>query len=407
MVSQPKASACTICPAGQYADQKNNVCRHCSSGTYSLGLVDVCTKCPTGSYSGTGETNCHKCRAGQTFDYQHKYCANCHPSFYSPNPNTPCRKCPAGQYSGSGNTSCKKCPHGTHVNPDQTGCVAPTPHPTPAPTPHPTPDPTPHPTPVQTTPPVPALVPCPMNTYSSTGFGLCDQCESPKVVTDERTKCVYCQPSFYRQQSENGMATECKKCPAGKISIGSGDICYDCSLGNEANAEQTDCIPIPPPPTPAPTPENIDGKCAKGEELRDGVCRKCPLNKYINERYIVCIDCPTNMAVTDDRTKCEYCGASFYLQQSENGEAAKCVKCPAGKISIGFGNFCYDCQVGYEANADQTDCIPIPPPSPPPLQPLRGHVAASPSGLCIAYTVTSLHITSYTIWWLSFLFEAM
>ena len=318
-VSKAKSSTCTVCQAGQYADRHSNICRPCLTGTYSHGSVNECKQCPRGSYSGAGEKECHTCIPGQHFNTTRLLCADCLPSFYSPRPDIPCTKCAPEKYSGLAETTCRKCPRRTKVNPDQTGCASTTPTPThyrtpaptratPAPSHYLTPAPTAEPS-LRTEPPVSCVFgdyfnallgkcvectegdaysgtctmkcskgyapfnnhpcrPCVVNTYNPSATeasnGNCIDCPLTMVVTDERTKCVYCEPSFYRQAYpvypyyQRSQPAECLKCAEGTYSGFQDTGCHDCPPGFGVNAEQTGCQPADSnSPTPAPTPETL------------------------------------------------------------------------------------------------------------------------------------------------------
>ena len=87
---------------------------------------------------------------------------------------------------------------------------------------------------------------CPMNRYKPEGEVYCIDCAFPMVVTDTRSKCVYCEPSFYRQEYETSSA-ECLKCPEGLYSGLQDTGCHACPGGTTVNADKTGCTTGPTP----------------------------------------------------------------------------------------------------------------------------------------------------------------
>jgi hypothetical protein len=230
-----KASTCTICSAGKYADRISNKCKPCTVGTFSPAPADSCTSCPLGSYSATGEKKCHFCTRGQYFDPIFRKCTNCRPSYYSSSPEIACVKCAPGTYSKSKESSCHVCDEGSRVNATQTVCITiqsfkPTSGPTFSSTFLPTVDATPvdHP---------PRGERCWCGQYYDPNTKLCKNCGAGTFSV------------FYDE--------DCQPCPPGLASISDFNCgCFPCVSGQRPNAAQTGCVVFnvtTHPPTPAPT----------------------------------------------------------------------------------------------------------------------------------------------------------
>ena len=259
---------------------------------------------------------------------------------------------------------------------------------------------------------------CLVNTYVPEGEKDCRDCPLTMVVTDTRTKCVYCEPSFFRQayevrpHYEYSRPAECLKCAAGTYSGLQDTGCHECPAGSTVNAAQTGCEPTPTPaPTVAPThqptspttdhPTYAPVSCVFGEYYDDvshkcvvctegdayagkctmkcgkgqgpfyvHPCRKCVVNTYVPEGETNCRDCPLTMVVTDERTKCVYCEPSFFRQAYEvkpwyqYSQPAECLKCAPGTYSGFQDTGCRECPAGSTVNAAQTGCEPNSTPTP-------------------------------------------
>ena len=275
-------------------------CRKCVVNTYVPEGERFCKDCPLTMVVTDERTKCVYCEPSF---FRQAYQVN---PYYQYSQPAECLKCAEGTYSGFQDTGCRECPLGTKVNANQTGCViipppppatpaptryitpAPTHNRTPAPTPAPTHSRTPAPTPLRTEPPVICefgyylyngkcelctrelamagnctmkcdkgqgpiwihpCIKCPVNLYVPEGERFCKDCPLTMVVTDERTKCVYCEPSFFRQAypvnpwHERSKPAECLKCALGTYSGFQDTGCHKCPLGTKANANQTGCVP--------------------------------------------------------------------------------------------------------------------------------------------------------------------
>jgi hypothetical protein len=168
------------------------------------------------------------------------------------------------------------------------------------------------------------------------GMAFCEICLNDCVVTQDRTDCVPCEPSFYKQDYIRGSypyvdakPAVCMKCPAGTWSglYGPTDKCRKCRAGSVVNSDQTGCekvtstiAPTSDPtaavtdptyiPTPAPSPMPTIA-CAKGE--------------YIDlKNALLCKDCEASFfCIRGRRQKCPYKAYSF-------AKATFCRECPEG-----------------------------------------------------------------------------
>jgi hypothetical protein len=328
-VSQRKASNCTACTSGQYASHSDNICKPCEKGTYSMGSVDSCiaatgepTSLPTvrnvcvdGSYSDPVDFACAPpCLPGQHYDDLRQLCTVCKPGYKT-------------MYKG--------------------GCEA-----------------------------------CGQYEYAPRyGSKECASCNSNKLVNADKTRCDYCPASFRKESGRYN----CEKCPGGQYSTGDIEGCRSCQGMSRANAAQTGCEPYTAAPTHAPTVclpgqgQSITSSqacvdCGPGYMSRsaDQTCVPCGLGTYSNiARPTSCITCDSLKVVSADRTKCEWCEASFYKEEfsqdyplSSPGREAEC---PAGTYSTPQGAGCLECPNYGPVNAAQTGCAPVPdgPPVPP------------------------------------------
>jgi Tyrosine-protein kinase ephrin type A/B receptor-like len=319
--------------------------------------------CPSGSQSGVGEKECHTCSPGENFDVNIKVCIKCTPSFYSSNPSMVCTKCPAGQYTDTvGAVSCLSCPPSTPVNDAQTACTVPD---------------------VQcpqgqyldkpnklcvTCAPgsytIDQSIPCkpcpyqhytPPNAEFTLPYGTCTLCD--RVMTPDKTECVRCPASFFRQVYVTALSTsnatrallspppppsKCVKCPTRYYSGNweSWDTeCHYCERQWKINDEQTDCDReyYTPPPSYSPTLSPTD----------HGNCRRGQYEVHMNSSTSVgCIDCP----------------GGTYSPYPLIG----CKQCPPGLWSSKGFEKCLACGPGTVVSIDQDKCIPVPTTSPTP-----------------------------------------
>lgn len=102
----PSVPKCLHCPAGSFADRKDQVCKSCPRGYYQdLTRQSECRQCPDGTY---------------TREVGSKSLAECVPicgfGSFSKTGLIPCLQCPMNTFNGappaSGYTACSKCPDG-------------------------------------------------------------------------------------------------------------------------------------------------------------------------------------------------------------------------------------------------------------------------------------------------------
>ena len=84
-------------------------------------------------------------------------------------------------------------------------------------------------------------------------------------------------------------------------------------------------------------------------------CRPCPLNSISNPGSVACTKCPEGTDPNKHQSKC-ICGPGY---QKVDG---KCVKCEAGKFSIGGRSaYCIDCKDGtYQPKRGRSKCLTCP-----------------------------------------------
>jgi hypothetical protein len=423
-------TACTKCPAGTYSGSRATACTACDAkkgyivnddqdgctcpnGGEFDNLLQACSVCKPGykmkpggggcvecgpkTYSPrVGSQLCYDCNDNKVVNADRSRCDYCPASFYKSKQDQKCLKCPAGQYSTGDIKGCRVCQGLSRVNTAQTGCIDATIKPTSAPF-------------VRKvclpgqgyTTASPELcvdcglgymsvsvdqscVPCAVGTYSNIARATsCTTCASPKVVSADRTKCEYCEPSFYRQELPQdypvtlpGREAKCLKCPAGTYSGSGGTGCLECPDYTPVNAAQTGCAPVPPGPIVPPSPPRAEpGKvydpvtksiedCPAGTEKQFSLqsCTPCMVGYYSSAPGTAqCLICDGSKVVTADRTGCDPCepghtktphsvGTFPYTSDKE----AYCTKCP--KNTISDGGLCKKCPTGEVPSSDQSYC---------------------------------------------------
>jgi hypothetical protein len=395
-VSQQGSSSCAACLPGQYASQTDNICKSCNKHTYSPGLVNSCTRCPSGYYAGVGEKVCHTCSPGENIDYKLNVCIKCAPSFYSRNPAIKCQKCPAGQFSGEGATSCYSCPPRTPVNDAQTGCK-----PSSCPLGHYFNRPN-----AKCVPCAPGFYtidqytpckPCPYQHYTPSNavykmpYGFCTKCD--QVLTPDKTECVHCPPSFFRQVSSNATQgpSKCVKCPKQYYSgypLDWDTECHYCEPQWKINDEQTDCdreyYTEDPSYSPTFSPTYSSG-CNRGEmevpksPEYPGGCRRCVGGTYSPYPWIPCAKCPPGLWSANAYTACQKCPGTTVPSDLQNHclqfptpfptpypsgkckpgqivDGTSCSDCPPGTYSPDPSVQCQSCPLGTYAPGGASEC---------------------------------------------------
>jgi hypothetical protein len=407
MYSSYGASACSVCDAkkGYVADDSQQICV-CPNGSEFDNVLQACSVCKPGYKMKTEEGGCEAC-GPKTYNPRvgwkvcqlcsdHKLvnpdrtrCDYCPASFGKSQVEDKCVKCPAGQYSTADIKGCRDCLGMTRVNDAQTGCVDTSMEP-----------------PFISKVCLPGqgyfkeictdcgpgymsssqtCIPCRVGAYSNTARpASCITCASPMVVSADRTKCEYCEPSFYRQEfpqdnpeSSPGREAKCMKCPAGTYSTSQGTGCLECPNYTPVNAAQTGCDPVSAGPILPPTPPRTKPgtvwdvatqsikDCPAGYEKLYSFqsCTPCMVGYYSKlPGTAMCSLCGISKLVTPDRTDCVPCLPGYTKAPYKVGiypytgeKEGYCIKCPQNMISE--GGQCEKCPKGKIPNKDQTSCV--------------------------------------------------
>ena len=208
------ASACTVCPGGQYADEEGRGgcklcgagkfladggdaadhdseadCQDCGEGSSTSGQEGAmsCNGCSGGTYASTGSQTCQVCSAGTYSLDDATVCLECGETRYSSTAGlSECQLCPSTSYTSGGSgdatrTSCDPCPAGQSC--DGTSVKS----------------------------------NCTLGTFSELGSGLCSVCDNGAYA------------------DEPGLGT-CKPCPEGKYLNDGGTV----TIGE--HDEESDCL---------------------------------------------------------------------------------------------------------------------------------------------------------------------
>jgi Tyrosine-protein kinase ephrin type A/B receptor-like len=326
-----KRNKCQLCSEGTISKYAATKCETCPAGTKTTDHLS-CKDCAAGKYSGAGSARCKPCGVGQVSQKKASNCTACTSGQYASRPDNTCKPCAKGTYSTGSVDSCTKCAVGTYSDPGESSCTA-----------------------------------ClPGQYYDSKN-------------TLYPNKCVDCYPSTY---SPDGY-TACMTCPAGTYSGYRATACAVCDAkkGYIVNDGQDRCI--------CPNESVFDqvlqacSVCKPGSSMKPGGggCVECGPKTYAPRvGSESCVVCNNNKLVNTDRTRCDYCPASFYKSKQEQ----KCVKCPAGQYSTADIKGCRVCAGLSRVNSAQTGCIAatMKPTSPPFIRkiclPGQGYTAASP-----------------------------
>ena len=258
-----------VCGPGLEYDVSIKRCVSCKVGYEKEFSFQSCTRCLPGHYAAyIGTLRCAQCSYGGSVGPDRSYCKSCDSSFYaevSPVGDYPytnlkdpvCVKCPKGTHTTpypSYQTKCSTCPAGIVVNDEQTGCGKPTQKPTRNPKACPPGEGSGYGT-RACTPCEPGEAPygphecwpCRAGTYTPNyRSAVCLTCPITKVVKG-RTRCVFCEPSYYRYQPPSypypfEVEAICEKCPSDRYSGFEDTGCHECPKGSKVNALQTGCV---------------------------------------------------------------------------------------------------------------------------------------------------------------------
>lgn len=118
--SNGRASTCSLCPVGHYADKSGTAqCIGCEAGSYSNATgVSQCEYCLNGTYQETSsQSSCVSCEVGKHAPYLNsKYCFKCADGHTSVQGAAQCEQCDPGYFwaysKGANRWACESCPFG-------------------------------------------------------------------------------------------------------------------------------------------------------------------------------------------------------------------------------------------------------------------------------------------------------
>jgi Tyrosine-protein kinase ephrin type A/B receptor-like len=387
-----------ICPNGGVFDNVLQACSICKPGYSMIPGGGGCAACGPKTYAPrVGSESCVVCNDNKIVNAERTRCDYCPKSFGKSKETGLCVKCPSGKYSKGDNDGCRACNDVDVVNAAQTDCLPMTRAPTPVPIIRK--DCLPGQGYTKTNPEVcvdcgpgymsvtanQTCIPCGLGTYSNTARpASCITCASPKVVSADRTKCEYCEPSFYRQElpqdypiTSPGREAKCLKCPAGTYSGSGGTGCLECPDQHyPVKADQTGCSTTfvytgpssPPPPRAGPGKvidpvTRLEKDCEAGykKQFYFEACTKCEVGYYAElPASAVCKICDSSKVIVGGKS-CESCLPGYTKTPHKFGDfpytnevEATCVKCPPNTISN--GGPCTKCPTWEIPSEDQSYC---------------------------------------------------
>jgi hypothetical protein len=225
-------------------------------------------------------------------------------------------------------------------------------------------------------------------------------------MTPDKTECVSCPASFFRQVYVTALSSpnatrallspppppsKCVKCPTQYYSQGYGSLdteCQYCEPQWKINDEQTDCDReyYTPPPSYSPTysPTYVS-RCSRGEmevpkstEFPTG-CRMCFGGTYSPYPWIPCAQCPPGLWSANEYTECLECPGTTVVNLKQNtclmvptpfptpypsgnckpGQivtGTSCLNCPPGTYSPTPSISCQSCPPGTYAPSGASEC---------------------------------------------------
>eukprot|EP00178_Gracilaria_changii_P002996 TRINITY_DN1439_c0_g2_i1.p1 TRINITY_DN1439_c0_g2~~TRINITY_DN1439_c0_g2_i1.p1 ORF type:complete len:619 (+),score=28.63 TRINITY_DN1439_c0_g2_i1:307-2163(+) len=260
---------CLPCEPGS-ASLLISSCVQCPPGTFQpLPEQNECLPCPEGTRANEDSTDCvdatGTCSAGFEFSTDVGFCIPCRPGFFGLGLR-PCEPCPGG-FPGT-----------VQPNEEQTSCI-----------------------------------PCPLQApFAVDGATVCSEFQENSVE---------CAPGSGQRPTE----AECSVCAAGTFSTGGFGACEDCEFGNFQPLQgQTECVPCPPnsfTTFPADTCLCRFGFVRVTDE-NDATMLKC---ECVNGQVFLdefgqssCLECPENSSPNADGV-CE-CLPGFFAVQQEDGD---------------------------------------------------------------------------------------
>ena len=176
----------------------------------------------------------------------------------------------------------------------------------------------------------------------------CSRCAYGKFRTRALQSCESCAAG--KQPKSTVGATECTKCPAGRVhASGKVAMCVACGGGAQPNADSSFCQACA---VVSDIQFSSDGKacinCAAGKipSTKRTSCALCPSGRMSGAKNTssssgTCGKCPANKESLANRTACRSCSSAQFL-----GSAAVCEKCVPNSVRLGKKQTC-ECLPGY------------------------------------------------------------
>ena len=162
----------------------------------------------------------------------------------------------------------------------------------------------------------------------------------------------------------------CTSCPPNFVRGPGQNICVECPIGSQTNADQSECVPCKPYQYKSETMlQCLD--CGVGSESLNQQCVGCPDGTARDATMLSCSTCYLSVPA-NSQTVCQSCPSPFYWSGSgTTWSDGVCVSCLNGQYPLGFScslclppqirvgsDTCYNCPPGFEPNHDRTICYP-------------------------------------------------
>jgi hypothetical protein len=325
--SQSGDATCTACAPGSFNSQPGqSTCQLCNPGSYGVSSgatsASACLFCPAGTYqTASGATSCTNCTVGTSSSSigapLASTCVACAPgTSQALNGQATCNACAANTYSQGGAVTCTPCLAGSSASGGAVVCSCNAGFFS-----------------VSGTATTVACTACPVNTYS-TSIG--------------STSCTACPAGYFTANAASTSALTCQPCARGLFSTGNGAACTACPLNTYSNnvgsAACTNCLPGTFTRAVGSNSSALCAPCPAGTvSLGSGdACQSCPANTY------------ANLGVLTGSTACLNCSVNFDTAGAVSSTA--CTACPAGYSSAGVADACAPCAAGTFSPTSASSC---------------------------------------------------
>ena len=333
---------CQACTPGKQPNQALTACEECETGQYSQ-FGNPCQACSRGQFVNTGKTACTACRAGE--GPQDGKCVKCSAGKYSTFGE--CQECHPPNVVGADNTSCTACAPGKEPDTQRLTCIE-----------------------------------C-LGAKFSTSGAKCEDCNHPNVVNIDgdapRSTCSACQAGT----GPNADHTGCEKCSVG-ANFSKFGVCLDCPSPNVVSEDRTQCSPCDAGTGPNPSHTGCDKCTETGYYSSNGECTVCPTTKYVPSDRKTCAECPAGQQPNAEQTQCQRCQTGHYAHQGGacqecqppnvvSSDGTECTRCPDGQGIVNWhctnctdrtysvSGQCQDCPDPRVVDASHTTCNPCHP----------------------------------------------